>query len=148
MNTDHVGAKILSEHEGLRALLQAVERHIQQPAGSDGWLEKLRESLSGLIDVCSEHFRLEEQAGLHVQLREESPRLAFRLEKLLSDHSGILEALRKLVTDLPTEAIASGDADPLKERVLGVLEAVHEHERAENEVMMDAYWEDLGGEAG
>ena len=148
MNTENVGAKILSEHEDLRALLQRLERHVQQPGGSDGWLEKLRESLSRLVDLCSEHFRLEEQAGLHVQLREESPRLAFRLEKLLSDHSGILEALRKLVTDLPTEVSAPGDADTLKERVLGVVEAVHEHERAENEVMMDAYWEDLGGEAG
>ena len=148
MNTEHVGAKILSEHEDLRALLQTLERQVQQPAGPDAWLENLRETLSRLVDLCSEHFRLEEQAGLHVQLREQSPRLAFRLEKLLSDHARILEALRKLVTDLPIESIASGGVDPLKERVLGVLEAVHEHERAENEIMMDAYWQDLGGEAG
>ena len=148
MNTENIGAKILSQHKDLRALLQALERHIQQPAGSDAWLESLREALSGLVDLCSEHFTLEEQTGLHVELREQSPRLAFRLEKLLSDHSRILEALRKLVAGLPTESIASSEADPLKERVLGVLEAFHEHERAENEIMMDAYWEDLGGEAG
>lgn len=148
MNTENVGAKILTEHEDLRALLQASERHVQQPAGSDAWLENLRETLSGLVELCVEHFRLEEQAGLHVQLREQSPRLAFRLENLLSDHLRILEALRKLVTDLPIESIASGEADRVKERVLGVLEAVREHERAENEVMMDAYWEDLGGETG
>jgi iron-sulfur cluster repair protein YtfE (RIC family) len=148
MNTDDIGAKILSEHKDLRALLQALDRHVQQPVGSDAWLENLRETLSGLVDLCSEHFRLEEQAGLHVQIREQSPRLASRLEKLLSDHRRILDALRKLVADLPRESIASSEADPLKERVLGVLEAVHEHEQAENEVMMDAYWVDLGGEAG
>lgn len=148
MNTDNIGAKILSEHENLRALLQTLEQQVQQPAGSDAWLQNLRETLSRLVDLCSEHFRLEEQAGLHVQLREQSPRLAFRLERLLVDHFRILEALRKLVAVLPTESIASGEAGPLKERVLGVLEAVDEHERAENEVMMDAYWEDLGGEAG
>ena len=148
MNTENVGAKILSEHENLRALLQKLERQVQQPAGSDAWLEKLRELLSGLVDLCSEHFRLEEQAGLHVQLREQSPRLAFRLEKLLSDHFRILEALQNLVTDVSPDSVASGESAPLKERILGVLEAVHEHERAENEVMMDAYWDDLGGEDG
>ncbi len=148
MNTDDIGAKILSEHEDLHALLQALERHVQQSAGSDAWLENLRKKLSGLVDLCSEHFRLEEQAGLHAQVREKSPRLAFRLEKLLSDHFRILEGLRKLVGDLPTRSITSGEADPLKERVLGLLEAVRDHERAENEVMMDAYWEDLGGETG
>lgn len=148
MSTDDIGAKILSDHENLRAVLQTLEQHVQQPSGSDAWLENLRETLSRLVDLCSEHFRLEEQAGLHVQLREQSPRLAFRLEKLLSDHFRILETLRRLVTDLPTESIAPGEASPLKERVLDVLGAVDRHERAENEVMMDAYWQDLGGEAG
>lgn len=147
MNTENVGAEILSEHEDLRAVLQALERLVQQPAGSDAWLESLGKTLSGLVELCSKHFRFEEEAGLHVQLREQSPRLAFRLERLLSDHSQILKALQKLVTDLPT-SIASGEANPLKERVLGVVEALREHERAENEVMMDVYWDDLGGEAG
>ena len=148
MNTENVGAKILAEHEELRALLRALEQQVRQSAGSDAWLENLRDTLSRVVDLCSEHFRLEEQAGLHVELREQSPRLAFRLEKLVSDHSRILEALQKLVTELPTESIASGGVDPLRERVLGALEAVREHERAENEIMMEAYWQDLGGEAG
>lgn len=148
MNTDHVGAKILSEHKNLRALLRELEQHLQQPAGSGAWLENLRQALFGLVDLCSEHFKLEEQTGLHVELREQSPRLASRLEKLLSDHGRILEGLRQLVADLPTESMAPSDTEPLKERILGVMETVREHERAENEVMMDAYWEDLGGEAG
>ncbi len=148
MTAVNVGNKILSEHEDLRALLRALEQQVQQSAGSDAWLEKLRGTLSRLVDLCSEHFELEERAGLHVELREQSPRLASRLEKLLSDHSRILEALRRLVTDLPTESTASGGVDTLKERILGMVAAVHEHERAENEIMMDAYWEDLGGEAG
>jgi len=148
MNAVNVGDKILSEHENLRALLRALEQQVEQSADSDAWLENLRETLSRLVDLCAEHFELEERAGLHVELREQSPRLASRLEKLLSDHSRILGALRRLVTDLPTESTASGGVDALKERILDTVAAVHEHERAENEIMMDAYWEDLGGEAG
>lgn len=148
MNTENIGAQILSDHKDLRALLEALERHVALSAGSEAWIGGLRETLSSLVDLCSEHFQLEERIGLHVQLREQSPRLAFRLEKLLAEHSRILDALRTLVTDLPTETPAAREADALKERVRGVLEAVQEHERSENEVMMDAYWDDLGGEAG
>jgi len=148
MNTENVGARILSEHKNLRALLRKVERSVQQPAGSDAWMENLRRTLSDLVDLCAEHFRLEEQAGLHVQLRDQSPRLAFRLQKLLAEHSGILDTLEKLVTELPAQAVTSRDVEPLKQSVSVALEAVRQHERAENEVMMDAYWEDIGGEAG
>lgn len=111
-------------------------------------MENLRRTLSDLVDLCAEHFRLEEQAGLHVQLRDQSPRLAFRLQKLLAEHSGILDTLEKLVTELPAQAVTSRDVEPLKQSVSVALEAVRQHERAENEVMMDAYWEDIGGEAG
>ncbi len=148
MNTSNVGEKILAEHKHLRTLLRESEGHLEQPADSAAWLEGLREMLSGLIAVCSEHFELEEQNGMHVQLRDQSPRLAHRLKELLSDHARLLEALQQLVADLPTRTVAPNEAGPLKDRVLGVLGELREHERAENEVMMDAYWDDLGGEAG
>ncbi len=148
MNTEHVGTKILSEHKDLRALLRALEQHVRQPGSSRAWLESLREPLSALANRCSEHFQLEERAGLHVQLRDQSPRLAFRLEKLLSEHPRILAALQKLVVDLSGEAVSAGEAELFRERILAAVDAVREHERAENDVMMDAYWEDLGGEAG
>ncbi|MGD8316864.1 MAG: hemerythrin domain-containing protein [Myxococcales bacterium] len=148
MNTENTGAQILSEHKHLRALLQALEQHLQQPVDSDAWLPRLRNMLSGLVDLCSDHFRLEEETGLHIQLRDQSPRLASRLEQLLSDHSRILDELQKVAADLPTDSVVANEVGPLKERALGALQDIREHERAENEVMMDAYWDDLGGEAG
>ena len=148
MNAEHLGAKILSEHKDLRGVLQALEQHLEQPADSDRWLEHLREALSGLVDLCSDHFAVEEETGLHVELREQSPRLAFRLEKLVSEHDGILDTLRKLVTDLPAKAVGPNEANPCKDRVQRALETVRSHERAESEIMMDAYWDDLGGESG
>lgn len=148
MNADDIGAKILSDHEDLGGLLQALEQHLVQPTDSDGWLGSLRESLSGLVDLCSTHFKVEEETGLHIELREQSPRLAGRLERLISDHDRILGTLQKLIADLPAETIGPAEAGPFKERVLSAVETLHEHERAENEIMMDAYWDDLGGEAG
>lgn len=148
MNTEHVGAKILSEHQGLRAHLRALEAHVRQPTVSDAALQTLREMVSKLIDLCSEHFRLEEQAGLHVQIREASPRLASRSEKLLDEHARLLDALRRLMVDCSVPSLSKGDAEALDRRVLVVIEALREHERTENEVMLDAYWDDLGGESG
>ena len=148
MTTEKVGAEILSDHNTLRALIGALEKHFQQRADAELWYETLREKVSALVDLCCEHFRLEEQSGLHVQLRQQSPRHAFRLEKLLGEHASILAGLQNLATDLATDSITAIETDSLKERVLLALESVRQHESAENEVMTDVYWDDLGGEAG
>lgn len=149
MTTDEIGAQILSEHNDLRAVLQALEEHLRQPADSGGWLSSLQDELSGLLNLCSAHFRVEEEGGLHIQLRDQAPRLASRLEKLVSDHSRILESLQVLLTELQAETFRPNEPDPpCKKQVLRVLESLREHERAENEVMMDTYWNDLGGESG
>lgn len=148
MSTKNVGATILSEHERLRVQLRALERQVRQAPASDAALQTLCEGLTRLVDLCTEHFRLEEEAGLHLQIREASPRLASRLEKLLSDHSRLLDELRQLAADCSDQSLAAPGAEPLNARALGVVAALREHERAENEVMMDAYWDDLGGESG
>ena len=148
MNADKVETRILSDHKDLRGVLHALEQHLHQPLDSDGWLGNLREELCGLVDLCSVHFGLEEETGLHVELRERSPHLASRLERLVSDHGRILGALQKLVTDLPEPSTALNQAHPLKAAVLEALQTLREHERAENAIMMEAYWDDLGGESG
>ena len=147
MNANELGAKILSDHKDLRGVLQALEEHLEQPTDSHGWLRSLRETLAGLLELCTAHFRLEEETGVHVQLREDSPHLASRLERLASDHSRILEELKKLVAALP-HSIELEATVSLKATVLGALDNLREHERAESAIMMDAYWDDLGGEGG
>ena len=148
MTADEIEAQILSDHKDLRGVLQALEEHLEQPIDSEGWLPSLSEALGSLLDLCTAHFQLEEETGLHVQLREESPHLATRLERLASDHCRILEELGKLLADLPVHSIELDETAPLKATVLGTLDILREHERAESAVMMDAYWDDLGGESG
>lgn len=148
MGTENVGATILSQHETLRSRLRALEEQVRQPVASDAALQSLSEMLSSLVALCSAHFRREEDAGLHLELREASPRLASRLEKLLADHTRLLEQLRELAADCSDASRARAESPPVNERALDVVSALRAHERAENEVMMDAYWDDLGGESG
>lgn len=142
--------QILSDHGNLRERLQGLEQHLWQPVDSVGeWLTTLREALHDLAEECRAHFRDEEFGGLHHQLRDHSPRLTFRLQRLVFDHPRILAALKDLAAHFPVdELMKRNELRSLKERVQSALEMVHAHERAETKVAMDAYWDDLGGESG
>ena len=148
MSADEVEAKILADHKDLRGVLEALETHVDQSADSDDWATTLQGAFCGLVDLCTAHFGLEEETGVHLELRQESPHLASRLEKLLSDHGRILGALRTLTADLARPSGERDDVERLKARALEALEALREHERAESAIMMEAYWDDLGGESG
>jgi predicted membrane chloride channel (bestrophin family) len=139
---------ILSDHEDLREMMRGLEQHLWQATDLDReWLTTLRKALHDFAEACRAHFRDEERGGLHLQLRDRSPRLAFRLQQLVYDHPRILVALQELVADFPPdEAMKPNELRSLKERVQSALEVVHAHERAETEITMDAYWDDLGGE--
>lgn len=147
---DGAKSEILSNHGDLREMLRGLEQHLWQPVDSVGqWLATLREALHDLVEACRAHFRDEEVGGLHLQLRQHSPRLTIRLQQLVFDHPRILVALQDLAVHFPAnEVITRNELRSLKERVQSTLEMVHAHERAETRVTMDAYWDDLGGESG
>lgn len=140
--------RLLSDHEDLREMMRVLEQHLWRATDSDrGWLTTLREALHGFVGACQAHFKDEERGGLHLQLRDRSPRFANRLQRLVYDHPRILVTLEELVADFPAyEAMTPNELRSLKERVQSALDVVHAHERAETAIAMEVYWDDLGGE--
>lgn len=144
--TDESRTEILNAHEGVRGQLAKLEQYLQQPIALDGQLIiNLSEMLHKLVETLRSHFDQEESAGMHVELRVRFPRLASRFERVMSEHPRILNTLEDLLGDLRVEeTVDSQKLRSVRERVQQAVEMLHEHERAETTIIMDAYWEDLG----
>jgi len=142
--------EILDDHAHVRGLLGGLEEHLDRPVEPEAeWRSELQVTLSDLHRRLQRHFKSEEKGGVHERLMQEAPRLAHRLDELFADHPAILERLTGLLASLSEE----GGASPLDVRALTdgtrqLIEQLSEHEASENEVMLDAYWDDLGGEGG
>jgi hemerythrin-like domain-containing protein len=90
------------------------------------------------------HFSFEEQEGFMHQVLRRRPTLSERVEELRREH----EALRNDFQDLLALAERSRD-DAMRIQLLGTqldatLLRLREHEGAENEVMQEAFLQDLG----
>lgn len=142
--------EVLADHEEVHALVEELEQQLADPKAGDGPdPTKLYAALSELQTRLAVHFEAEEAGGVHEQLKDEAPRLARQLDRLFADHPVIIKRLGRLVIDF-SEA-GSYPPERLQQlfgETIELLGHITEHEAAENRVMLDAYWNDVGGEAG
>jgi hypothetical protein len=86
------------------------------------------------------HLRREESSELYTSFVDQFPRFGLRMKELLAEHGVIAENIRtarNLMTEGPTLDLIA--------RLREVISSIKRHERAENEIVERAYWEDLGG---
>ena len=115
-------------------------------AGDDpeAWLADARRTLTILLEEFPGHFGREE-GGLYQTVPAENPRFARRLGELEREHPELLEMLRGAADCAAscTEPNPDGLRD-LAERCRGFIASLRRHEGAENEIIAQATWEDLG----
>ncbi len=133
-------AAILRTAERLAELLAAASRSEHGEAEDAA----ARVLLGCLARELPDHFALEERHGYLSQALEEAPRLASRVEALEQEHRLFTEWVRRLQQQLDAPGVAVAwtevyaDFGKLHERLL-------DHERAEGEILREAYEDDLGG---
>ncbi|RLB47521.1 MAG: hypothetical protein DRJ42_25235 [Deltaproteobacteria bacterium] len=137
--------EILEDHRHVRASLEDLEKHIGQETADEGpWRDHLKGLLSDFEERLKKHFKFEEEGGLFEQLKEEAPRLANRVDKIFADHPAILAQLQKLSGGLSTGP-SGMSMSVLIEETSKLITHVREHEAEENDIMMGALWDDVGG---
>jgi hypothetical protein len=92
------------------------------------------------------HFRVEETGPIYRQLPVRHPRFADRAAVLEGEHKQILATLRKVADK--ASALA-GEAEPYELRELNahtqlLLATLQRHEAAENELVLEANWTEVG----
>ena len=127
--------QLLAEHRRIRALLRLVE-------GSRDLTQLLR-LLDELRGILPRHFRVEEAPdGFYDTLRRTSPRQLASLDELQREHPALLEQIDGL-TDQARACLAGPVAAILAEACV-LVRRVKEHEKREDELLLDTIYIDLG----
>ena len=122
--------QILAEHQRVRALNHQLQ------TGTD--LAGLVSCLGELRSLLVQHFKLEEEpGGFFDTVRAQSPQHRAKMDHLQAEHVGLLRDLDALAARASRFTELLDDARNLGARLSS-------HEAAEDEVLMDATFTDLG----
>lgn len=136
---------VLSEHQHIRRLVDALELSLEKRGnGGRAWLDEVVPALGELATGLASHFKGEE-AEFFADVSKRIPRHAPLIERLAQQHL-------KLSKDFEAAANQSTALDPSQSRAVedfvgalsSALKLLRAHEEQENELMLVAYWQDLG----
>jgi hypothetical protein len=136
----------LEEHRGCMRVVAEVEQCVDQQPDREGlWLGRLAECLPRLASTLRAHFQVEQQGPLYRKLPVSFPRFAHRLEQLEAEHIRILEAVDGIVA----RARDMGDhrmheLRELNAQVQLLIATIRRHEAEENEIVIQAHWDEVG----
>jgi hypothetical protein len=126
-------------HASLRKDLQALQDVVS--ADCDATPLRMGNRLAMARTQVTEHFAWEESNGWATAILQQEPRLEHAVRHLLQEHRELTQSLDTLID----EAAAIQHADkPFREKVLRWIERVRDHEARENELLEEAFEEDLG----
>lgn len=102
----------------------------------------LAEDVRTLMGNLRAHFSEEEQSELYNGFSEEFPRYAETLDRLQKEHDEVMGELEAVLGQLKGNSV---EARAISERFAKTIAALENHEAKENEILQQAYNEDLGG---
>jgi hemerythrin-like domain-containing protein len=137
---------VLSEHQQIRRLVDGIERSLEQRETDNGtWQETAAPLVEELSRGLVSHFAGEE-LELFLDVKERLPRHIPTVETLTEQHQQLGQAFEKLRELFAARATRgeSGEEERLVSYLRDVLSRLRTHEEQENELMLLAYWQDLG----
>jgi hemerythrin-like domain-containing protein len=128
-------------HGRLLADLRELEKAVHLP--SEVGVAPLTDRLTAMRAAVIEHFRIEEQDGYLNAVRKREPRLERAIQQLAEEHGQLARSLAAVIA----EARGATDvSDKLREKVRDWIECVRRHEARENDVVQDAFNQDISAE--
>lgn len=148
---DEPGASLvdetLDEHRGCMQAVADVEGCLdRKPDDPPRWVAELKRRLAALRESLGHHFEGEEAGPMFRELPTRHPRLAPRLADLEAEHATMIEAMDRLLE----KAGALGpepetfELRELNARTQLLVANIRRHEAAENEIVVQAYWDEVG----
>lgn len=143
--------KVLEEHRQLNAMVADLRLFLEAPRpavgqkGAHAWSTALTQRLVKLHDALFRHFREEEEGGMMEELTEAHPRATGAVESLVDEHEQILRQLRRCTSGAMeyADGIEPSDA-ALRQRLVRILDCLHEHEVAETDLIQRLEYEEIG----
>jgi len=137
----------LDEHHTCMRMVAEVESILDRKPDREGrWIKALQDKLPVLGETLQAHFEAEEAATLYCEVPIRKPRLAPRIEKLAAEHGEMLRSVQRVIKraralDEPAEVYQMREINALVQLLIATI---RRHEAEENEIIMGAYWDELG----
>jgi iron-sulfur cluster repair protein YtfE (RIC family) len=130
--------KIRREHDHLRELLGKIHQALSTRAET---VDEISGMMTSLQEHLREHFHEEEDGGFFKEIVSQAPRMSDRADAIENEHVDLSTAVDELVS------VASKESELCKTMEAGFHDfskALMHHETKENELLLDAYEEDIG----
>jgi hemerythrin-like domain-containing protein len=136
---------VLSEHQHIRRLVDSLEISLEKRGqGGRDWLDELAPVLGELATGLNSHFKGEE-AEFFVDVSKRLPRHSATVERLMEQHRRLAQDFGLVAGQVATLDLGRNEAIEEFAHVLSKsLKLLRTHEEQENELMLVAYWQDLG----
>lgn len=128
---------LLEEHRALRATIAGIEQDLaRRPSGKGvgDWWEDLSYRLRLLRVQLRGHFATEEAEGLVERIERQAPEHAAACERLLKQHTKLIERL----DDLAAEASVHGNVSRWTKSMRALLGDLARHEHEESDLLLRA----------
>jgi hypothetical protein len=139
------------EHDELRGMLRSLGKRVRDAAasgaeGADG--ARARSEAASLLGELEQrlphHFATEEQAGFLSEAVTQAPRLWRRADELRAECAVLAEGLTSLGTRMRSAGRRTRRWQELDAECRRFAEAYHDHESRENQLIHEAWSEDIG----
>jgi hemerythrin len=136
---------VLSEHQHIRRQVDALELALaKRGQGGRTWLDETAPLLDELARGLVSHFKGEE-AEFFADVSKRLPRHSETVQRLADQHQTLskdFETVANQVVSLDPQK--SDTVEQFADRLSRALKQLRIHEEQENELMLCAYWQDLG----
>lgn len=136
---------VLSEHQHIRRMVDSLEVALEKRAqGGREWLDEVTPVLIELATGLAAHFKGEE-AEFFTDVNHRLPRHAPTVERLVEQHKRLSQDFAIVAGQVHALDLANpGVVDGFVSLLSKTLKLLRTHEEQENELMLLAYWQDLG----
>jgi len=143
--TEKPNVRYLEEHKRINGVVATLEQWLGDKKAPEEWVPAVMHHLSELGEVLAPHFRGEREGALYTEAPVKVPHLAQKIERLMTEHQAFLTELGAI------HATAQASMDPdaalmnsIRDRTVALIAALRQHKAEENEILMAAFWDDLG----
>jgi len=133
---------LLAEHRRLDQLIRCTLATLPawEDAESSAWLPAMTAGLRAIHDELTHHFREEEAGGCLEEAVARHPALSSEVADTQAEHASLLDDLEALIRQAerftrPTPH----DAHALGQELRAIVQALHQHEARENQVMQRGF---------
>jgi len=134
--------RFFEEHERIETILAELDTAL---ANRDRQPKEVIRLLTELPVHLEAHFAFEEAGRFFDEGMLRAPHLQTKADKILSEHAPLVEAAKSLAAHAAGEEPGSPDWwERVRERYLALKNDLTRHEHAENDLVQEAYVQDLG----